>query len=241
MREQYHKWYSNRIGREFEMLTFGYAGIPLLLFPTSKGTYYQCKDFGLVDTLEIFIKKGKIKVYCPDSYDKESWFNNSISPAERVQNHMLYDDFLLNEIVYQALEDTKQKKIITAGCNLGAYHAANFAFRHPDKVSYTFALSGNYDMRMFLDGYFDNNAYYNNPVDYLPNLTNEWYLEHISRMGIILSTTEQDSFKTYSFQLANILQSKHINHWLDVRNHATKDWNFWKEVLPHYVSLAIKE
>ena len=57
MREQYHKWYSNRIGREFEMLTFGYAGIPLLLFPTSKGTYYQCKDFGLVDTLEIFIKK----------------------------------------------------------------------------------------------------------------------------------------------------------------------------------------
>lgn len=240
MREQYHKWYSGRLGKEFEMLTFGFAGVPLLLFPTSKGSYYQYRDFGLIEKIEPYIKEGKVKVYCPASYDKDCWYNQQMSPAEKVQNYSIFEDFLLNEIVYPAMEETKHNQIIVAGCSFGAYHAANFAFRHPNKVSHLFALSGKYDMRMFLEDYFDDIAYFNNPVDYLPNLQNEWYLQYIQRMGIVISTAEYDFCKPDSFKLANILQEKNINHWLDVKQGETHDWHFWNEALPTYLDFALK-
>ncbi|HLI92891.1 MAG TPA: hypothetical protein VKU83_04760, partial [Puia sp.] len=64
--EEYHKWHSPVINREFEMLVFGYAGTPLILFPTSKGTYYQNKDHGLVGTARWFLENGRVKIYCPD-------------------------------------------------------------------------------------------------------------------------------------------------------------------------------
>lgn len=37
MNREYHKWYSDRLGREMEMLVFGYSGLPVLVFPTSGG------------------------------------------------------------------------------------------------------------------------------------------------------------------------------------------------------------
>ena len=42
----------------------------------------------------------------------------------------------------------------------------------------------------------------------LPNLHNEWYLQYIQRMGIVISTAEYDFCKADSFKLANILQEK---------------------------------
>jgi esterase/lipase superfamily enzyme len=49
MNERYIKWYTPWLGREFEMLAFGNdGGLPLIIFPTSFGSYYQSKDFGLV-------------------------------------------------------------------------------------------------------------------------------------------------------------------------------------------------
>jgi esterase/lipase superfamily enzyme len=240
MREQYHKWYSNRINKEFEMLTFGYAGVPLVLFPTSMGSYYQYKDFGMIDQLLGFIRNGKIKVYCPDSYDKESWYNTNIDNSQKIQNHLLYDDFILNEVIYKAMDETKHTKVITAGCSLGGYHAVNLAFRHPDKVSHTFSLSGAFDLRILIADYFDTNYYLNSPVDYMPNLNNEWYLKHINQMGIVLACGEYDQCRSYNYQLANILQLKNIGHWLDVKHGARHDWSFWNEALPKYLTAVNK-
>ena len=56
------------------------------------------------------------------------------------------------------------------GASLGAYHAANTLFKHPDVVKRCFALSGVYDMKRFMDGAYDDNFYFNNPVDYLANI-----------------------------------------------------------------------
>ena len=38
MNREYHKWYSPRLGRDMELLVFGHAGLPVLVFPTSGGT-----------------------------------------------------------------------------------------------------------------------------------------------------------------------------------------------------------
>jgi esterase/lipase superfamily enzyme len=48
MTEQHVRWYTPHLSRDFEMLVFGHAGYPVILFPTSLGRYYQNKDFGLI-------------------------------------------------------------------------------------------------------------------------------------------------------------------------------------------------
>jgi esterase/lipase superfamily enzyme len=56
MNERYIKWYTPYLSREFEMLAFGNGGgLPLILFPTSFGSYYQNKDFGLVGSVSGYV------------------------------------------------------------------------------------------------------------------------------------------------------------------------------------------
>jgi esterase/lipase superfamily enzyme len=44
MNERYIKWYTPYLSREFEMLAFGNGGgLPLILFPTSFGSYLKTK------------------------------------------------------------------------------------------------------------------------------------------------------------------------------------------------------
>ena len=81
VQEEYHKWHSPSIGRDFEMLVFGHSGHPVILYPTSKGSYYQNKDMGLIDAVAWFIENGLVKIYCPDSIDALSWYNKSVHPS----------------------------------------------------------------------------------------------------------------------------------------------------------------
>ena len=179
MREELHKWYSPNLGKDIETLVFGHSGHPIILFPTSMGRYYENKDFKLIQSVENFINEGKIKIYCPDSIDSISWYNKNIHPAERVKNHIWYDKFLLEELLPLAKSETGRDKVAMAGCSFGGYHAANFTFRHPWAVSHMFSLSGAFDISGQLDGFYNDDVYFNNPVDYLPNNINPelWQLK----------------------------------------------------------------
>jgi esterase/lipase superfamily enzyme len=231
--EQYHKWHSPAIGREFEMLVFGHAGYPVILFPTSKGSYYQNKDQGLIGTARWFLENGKVKIYCPDSLDSDSWYNKSIPPAQRAYNHTLYDRLLMEEILPGAVRDTGHNKIAVAGCSFGGYHAANFAFRHPAFTSHCFSMSGIFDIRSFTDGYYDDNVYFNNPVDFIPGDNDP----ALWRMSIVLGTADRDICRGQNESMSRILSAKDIHHWLDIRNDRDHDWPVWREMFPHYLSL----
>ncbi len=233
MTENYCKWHSPYLGREFEMLVFGDEGYPLILFPTSMGRYYEHKDRGLIAALSWFVDQQLVRIYCPDSIDSDSWYNKQIPPAARAYNHTLYDKVLLHEVLERAVQETGVQRVAVAGCSFGGYHAANFAFRHPEKVSYLFSLSGTFDVRSRLEGHYDDNVYYHNPVDYMPDNADA----ALWRMGIILSVADNDVSRVHNERLSGILAAKGISHWLDVRQHAVHDWSLWNEVLPYYLSL----
>ncbi|NSL87811.1 esterase family protein [Chitinophaga solisilvae] len=233
MTENYYKWHSPNLGKEFEMLVFGDKGFPLLLFPTSMGRYYESKDRGLIDAISWFINEGRVKVYCPDSIDASSWYNKNISPEHRAFNHTCYDKLLTEEILPRMESETGLNRIAAAGCSFGGYHAANFAFRHPAKVSYLFSLSGVLDIRSRLDGYYDDNVYYNNPTDFMPGNQDA----DLWRMGIILGVADSDVTRSQNENLSGILAAKNISHWLDIRPNTSHDWPVWREMLPHYLSL----
>ena len=114
LKEEYHKWHSQFINREFEMLVFGRSGFPVIIFPTSSARYYQAKDFGLINAAAYLIDTGKIKIYCPDSIDNISWYNTSIHPAERVKTQIAYEEVILNDVIEFAYQDTGFDKVALA-------------------------------------------------------------------------------------------------------------------------------
>jgi len=231
MREAYKKWHSHNLDADFELLTFGHSGYPVLLFPTSMGRYYESKDFKMIDSISWFIEEGKIKVYCVDSIDKLSWYNKHLHPADRVRNHILYDKLLLEEVSTMAREETGHSKLITAGCSFGGYHAANFAFRHPWLVSHLFSMSGIFDIRGQLDGFYNEDVYFNNPADFIPNDHNP----ELWNMKIVLGTSDRDMCRADNERLSQTLNEKGIGHWLDVRQNADHDWPIWRQMLPTYL------
>lgn len=232
MQEEYIKWYSPNLSMDIDMLTFGHGGFPVLLFPTSQGRYYENKDFRLIDSIQHFINAGKVKVYCPDGIDSLSFYNKGAHPAERIRNHIWYDKMLLEEVVSRAQNDTGHHKVITAGCSFGGYHAANLAFRYPWLVSHMFSMSGAFDIRGQFDGFYNEDVYFHNPVDYLPAANNP----ELWNMKIVLGTSDRDICRLYNEQLSEILNKKGISHWLDIRPNADHDWPIWREMFPDYLS-----
>ena len=218
------------------MLVFGENGYPVIIFPTSRARYFQAKDNGLVEAAASFINSKKIKIYCPDSMDDESWYNDQVHPAERVRNHNLYENLILRDVLDYAVDDTGFKKVALAGCSFGGYHAVNMAFKHPDKVGYVISMGGASNLKRLLNGYYDDHIYFNNPPDYLPNLNDGWYLDRIKKMTIILGVGDQDMCLNENLELSRILNEKAIPHWLDIRKNTGHDWNWWREMFPQYLS-----
>src|SRR5438093_496490 len=108
-------------------------------------------------------------------------------------------------------------------------------------------LSRDFEMLAFGDGgglplilfptsfgrYYDDNIYFNSPFHYLPNTTDPWKYNH---MGIIIGTGEWDNTRHESYRLSEILNSKGIQHWLDDGKWRGHDWNYWRDMLPYYLS-----
>lgn len=215
------------------MLAYGHWGHPVIIFPTTMGRFYEAKDFRLIESISWHLNNGVVKVYCPDSIDKDSWYAKHLHPSIRIQNHLLYDRFVAEELVPAIQRECSVPKVAVAGCSFGGFHAANFAFRHPELVSHLFTMGAAFDIRSFMDGYYDENVYFNNPPDYLPNANNPalWQMSKI-----VLGTAEHDFCKPDNYRLAEILGRKGIGNWLDDRPYGNHDWPVWRDMLPGYLS-----
>src|SRR5947207_9934230 len=147
MNERYIRWRTPHLSRDFEMLAFGDgSGMPLVLFPTSFGRHSQNRDFGLTDAVAGYVDSGKITIYCPDSIDLESFYNKGIHPADRMRTHNAYERVITQDVFDLARRECSVARVAVCGAGLGAYHAANIAFRHSDAVSNLISLSGAFDI-----------------------------------------------------------------------------------------------
>jgi esterase/lipase superfamily enzyme len=123
------------------------------------------------------------------------------------------------------------------GASFGAYHAANTLFKHPDVIKRCFAMSGVYDIRSFMDGLSDDNFYFNNPMDYLGNLSDAWYYEQYKSCDIHIATGNGPHERSGpSYRLSGLLAMKGIPHHLDdwgaMGGH---DWPYWIHQMRRYI------
>jgi esterase/lipase superfamily enzyme len=236
MHREYIAWDSPTLQRKMEMLWFGHAGRPMIWFPTSVGRFYQNEDFGLVGAVGDWLEEGRLQICCVDSVDAESFYAKNRPPAERIRRHDQYDRYLAGEVVpFIRNKGNWQGRVGSLGCSFGAYHAANFGFRHPDLCDQIVGFSGKYDIHNFLDGYWDELCYFHCPTAYVPNMDAEW-VGKPSSMDLCIVTGETDNILSGTTDMLRILNEKGIGHrgsvWKAPYGH---DWPWWKEQIRHYL------
>jgi esterase/lipase superfamily enzyme len=235
MRRDYIKWYSPSLGRDMELLAYGHAGFPVVVFPTSGGRFWEYEDRGMVGAVAPKIDRGELQVMCVDSVDQESWYNRSIAPADRLHRQNAFDAYVTFEAAPFVRERTTWGQIGTTGCSFGGYHAINYALRHPDIVTYAVSMSGAFDVpRRFLDGYYNSDAYFHSPLDSLPNLEDAWFLERLRRSYYVLVVGNADPLFDQNVKMAHAFGIKGVPHTLDVWEGFGHDWPWWRKMADKY-------
>jgi esterase/lipase superfamily enzyme len=236
MKREYHRWFSPSLGRDMELLAFGHDGPPAIVFPTSCGRFFEFEDRGMVGAVQDKLENGHLQLYCVDSVDGESWYNRGVSPRWRIARHVQYENYLMNELVPLVRQYTHCQTLAAIGCSFGGYHAANIALRHPDVFSAFLSMGGAFNPVNFLNGYFDEDCYFNLPLAYLPNMQDAWYFDHYRRNKYILATGVHDQCWQDNEQLAKVFRDKSIPYRLDVWGDDTgHDWPWWQRMMQTYV------
>jgi len=243
LKREIHKWYSPNLNKDMEVAVYGHYGIALLMFPTAGADFLEYERFNLIDSITQFIEDGKFKVFSVNSVNSESWLNRNMYPAHKAIRHQHYNQYLTEELQPFIRHNTSgETPIINTGASLGAFHALNILLKRPDLFSGVIAMSGNYDLKYYSNGYFDDSCYFNSPVDYMPNWNDENILNMLRHKSIIIASGQGPyEDPSASQRISGILHSKGIDHWLDLWGHDMRhDWPTWRQMLPYFLS-KIKE
>lgn len=241
MRREIHGWQSPSLHKHMNIAVYGHYGFALLMFPTASADYLEYERFHLINSIAHHINNGRIKVFAVNTVNNETLLNKSILPGHRSIRMGQYNNYILSEVVpFIHSQCNGLVPIITTGASVGAYHAANIYFRRPDIFSGTIAMSGVYGINYYIRDYYDDTCYFNSPIDFLPNATDEAYLNNM-RNGKIVIASGQGAYEdpSASIHLSDILKSKYIPHWLDLwGNDTTHDWPTWRQMLPYFIEKA---
>jgi esterase/lipase superfamily enzyme len=230
-------WHSPALGEGMGIRVYGHAGRPLVAFPSQAGRHQDFEGFGMVDAVAHLIDSGRIRIISVDSIDGQSWANDWADPADRARRHEAYVRYLVDELVPHVRDRTGWQTMWTVGCSLGAYHAANMLFRHPDVFDGCVAISGMYQLGHFIGGYVDDTVYFNSPLLYLPGLDDLWYLERLRRARICIVVGQgawEDEMLADTRAIDAILATKGIPATVEYWGHdVNHDWDWWQRMLPY--------
>ncbi|MEO8763866.1 MAG: alpha/beta hydrolase-fold protein [Ginsengibacter sp.] len=239
MKREITSWYSPSLQKEMPIATYGDYGFALLLVPTAAADYLEYERFQLIDSLTPFIDSGKIKVFSINSINNESWLNNNMSGEHKGIRHNQFNQYVFNEVIpFIKTSTSGDTPVIISGASFGALHSMNLFLKRPDVINGVIAMSGVYDLHEYTKGFNDDQVYFNSPVNYMPDLNDEWYLNHIRHSNHIhiLSGSGDYEDPGAAGQFAKILYDKGINYELDIWGTDMKhDWPTWRAMLPYYI------
>jgi esterase/lipase superfamily enzyme len=244
MHRRYEKFYSPAVGRDMEILTYGHYGTPMIAFPSGGGRFHDFEDNGMIGSVIHLINEGKLKIYCPDGLDNESWLRGDVDPHWRGVRHNAYQDFIVKDLVPAIRMDCKSSdiKISLTGCSLGAYHAANFALKYPEFFNYSLCMSGRYDLEKITGISGSQEVYFNNPMAYVPNLHGD-DLERTRQTHLVLVCGQgayEEKCLEETNRLADLLAQKGISHERDIWGHdVAHHWHWWRKQFAHHLGKSL--
>lgn len=242
MHREYHKWFSPGLQRDMELLVFGTGGASVLFFPTRTARFYDYEDWKIIEAIQGKIDKNLLQVYCVDSIDYESFYNQHAHPGQRIWRHIQYENYILNEVLPLIRSKNPRTFLISAGCSLGAYHAINIALRHPQLFGKVVGMSGRYDLtasngpfRDLFNGYNNENIYYNTPNRFIPGLNDHRILNDLKKMEIIFAIGRDDPFFENNKHLSGALWKKGVWNALHVWEGEAHKAKYWKQMVQAYL------
>ena len=239
-RREIRSWYSHRTGMEMPIVEYGHWGHPLLMLPTAQADFLEHERFGLIEAMSQLVIDGKVRLFSVNSINNVAWMNKSVPLPERSNRQAGYSAYIEWEVVPYIRDAVKNgsARIGITGASFGAFHAANQFFRRPDLFDTLVGMSGFYDLSWLLDGYSDQNVYFNNPAWFVPGISDPHALDLLRHHSQIHLVTGQGAWEVpgASQRFSALLGSKGIPHNLDLWGHdVPHDWPTWKRMLPYYV------
>ena len=244
MNREVAELWSDAIGAPGTVIRYGHWGRPVLVFPSEQGKAWDFENNGMVGAVAGLLEEGRLKLYCVDSYDAQSWSDTAIPVEERAQRHGRYESWIIDQVVPWIVSDCGGGEIeaATLGCSLGAFHAANFALKRADLFPLAMCFSGNYDPASWNAwGELGTAAYFNNPLDYVGHLHGghlDWLRRRVSLLLVCGQGQWEDTTGSLpsTKQFAELLASKEIRHELDLWGHdVPHDWPSWRAQLAHHM------
>lgn len=236
MRREISSWYSPALGKEMPVVAYGHYGFAVLLVPTAAADYLEYERFQLIDALAPLINSGKIRVFSINSINTESWLNNEMEPAHKAIRQNQFNEYVFNEVIPFIRNATSPDTMVfTSGASFGALHAMNLFLKRPDIINGVISMSGVYDLSEYTKGFWDDQVYYNSPYHYIPNLTDQWYLDKIKASNHIHIYTGSGDFEDpeANKRFSQVLWDKGIWHELSIWGPDVKhDWPTWRAMLP---------
>jgi hypothetical protein len=146
-RHQFELPLGSGIDRGMTIVQYGNYGRPVLVFPSEAGRAWDFENNGMLEAIGNLINDGRVKLYCVDSLDVDTWADKALPLEERALRHEVYTRWLTHHVVPHIHSDTSPAaELITLGCSLGAYHAVHFSMQRADLAPLSIGLSGNYDV-----------------------------------------------------------------------------------------------
>ena len=242
MHKEYHKWFSQHLQRDMELMIYGHSGARVLFFPTRTARFYDYENWGVIGALREPIENGWLQVYCVDSIDQESFYCFWAHPSGRINRHLQYEKYIIDEVLPLSREKNNNYFMMSVGCSLGAYHAINIAFKYPQHFGKAVGMSGRYDltcnMGIFADllhGYRDEQVYLSMPSQYIPNLNDHHILNELRRMDIVFAIGQDDAFIDNNKHLSHHLWQKGVSHDFHVWEGEAHKARFWREMVQWYL------
>jgi esterase/lipase superfamily enzyme len=239
MKRELSGWFSPVLQKEMPIAAYGDYGFALLLVPTAAADYLEYERFQLMETLAPYINSGKVRIFSVNSINNESWLNNTMAGEHKAIRHNQFNDYIFNEVIpFIKTNTSAETPIITCGASFGALHSMNLFLKRPDLIDGVIAMSGVYDLTDYTKGFYDDQVYFNSPCHYIPNLSDEWNLNHIRKSRHIHILTGSGDYEDpqASRNFSGVLNTKGIHHELDVWGTEWKhDWPTWRAMLPLYL------
>ena len=234
MVKEKHSWVSKYLNKEMELVQYGHYGLAFLMFPATSDDCYEFEKSGALDLVEDFLNKGKCSIFALSGTNFESWLNPEKSGKEKIDGQILYYQYVISEVLPFIFQQCGGPiPIIPIGGGLGAYHSSNLFFKRPDLFYGVISMSGTYNIEHFTNGYFDEECYFNSPIHFLPNLTDEYWLSFLRNKDHIYLLTGSGDYE-HPDNLKNmgtVLDSKKIKHhsefWSNEWHH---NWTTWKSM-----------
>ncbi len=238
---------SQPMGRRMHLWRYGHWGEPILVFPSAAGFAHEWDAQGMFEAVEDLVDGGKFKFYCSESNVSEAFTRKENDPAWRVQRHLTFEKYVMEELVPFIRRDLESPtaRISVAGCSLGAMYAAIFALKYPDVFSWALCMSGRYDAFHFMDGHRDLDTYLLSPLAFVPHLQGEDLVKVQENTHLTLVCGQgawEEGCIEETTEFGEILDQKEIPNHTDIWGRdVSHGWDWWRRQVRFHLVRRMKQ